>query len=214
MVTSSSGFTDTKVSALYNFSNIAAYRITGSLGISLPTGSVKATGTTMLGDNERLAYDMQLGTGSYAIDPDITYSHKYGLWYWGANAGADIKLNYNSLGYKDGNIYHATAWAGYQILPCLGATFRAENIYTGKISGSDPQVNNAIYQEYDPTTRTANYGGNCVNMYVGLNFYMMKPILDHFRFMAEYGMPAYQDLNGTQMALHSNLYAGVQYSFN
>ena len=213
MQTMSSGFTDTKLSALYNFSNIAAQRIIGSLGISLPTGSIRQTGTTILGDNQQLAYDMQTGTGSVSIDPDITYARKYGSFYWGANAGADVKLNYNSLGYKDGNIYHATAWAGYQFLPFLSGTLRAEDVYTGKISGSDPAVNNATYQDNDPTTVTGNYGGTCMNVYLGVNFYMMKPVLEHFRIMAEYGMPVYQNLNGTQMALKANLLAGLLYSF-
>jgi len=213
MQSMSSGITDTKVSALYNFSGIAAQRIIGSLGISLPTGTIKATGTTMLGDNERLPYDMQIGTGSYSIDPDITYARKYGLFYWGANAGADVKLNYNSLGYKDGNIYHATAWAGYQFLPFLSGTLRAEDIHTDRISGVDPVINNPVYQESDPTTRTGNYGGTCMNVYVGLNFYLMKPVLEHFRIMAEYGVPVYQNLDGTQMALKSNLLAGLQYAF-
>lgn len=213
MQSTSSGITDTKVYGLYNFSNNTDQRIIGSLAISIPTGSNNATGTTMLGDNQRLAYDMQLGTGSYSIDPDITYARKYGLFYWGADAGADIKLNYNSLGYKDGNIYHATAWAGYRFLPFLSATFRAEDVHTNTISGYDPIINNPIYQENDPTTRTGNYGGECINTYVGLNFYLMKPVLDHFRIMAEYGVPVYQNLNGTQMALKSNLLAGLQYSF-
>jgi len=213
MQTMSSGFTDTKLSALCNFSNVAAQRIIGSIGISMPTGSIKETGTTILGDNQQLSYDMQTGTGSFSIDPDVTYTRKYGSFYWGANAGADVKLNYNSLGYKDGNIYHATAWAGYQFLPFLSGTLRAEDVHTDKISGSDPAINTTIYQENDPTTVTNNYGGTCMNVYVGVNFYLMKSVLEHFRIMAEYGMPVYQNLNGTQMALKANLLAGLQYSF-
>ncbi len=213
MQSSSAGFTDTKVSALYNFSPKANQRIIGSLGLSAPTGTITATGTTMLGDNERLAYDMQTGTGSYALDPDFTYARKHGLFYWGANAGADIKLNYNSLGYKDGNLYHASAWAGYQFLPWVSGTLRAEGDHAGMISGSDKVVANPIYQSNDPTTVTANYGGSWVNMYIGLNFHIMKPVLNKFRILAEYGMPVYQNLNGTQSALKSNLYTGLQYSF-
>ncbi len=213
MQTTSSGFTDTKVSALYNFSNKAVQRIIGSIGINLPTGAIKATGTTILGDAQRLPYDMQTATGSYSIMPDITYTRKYGLFYWGANAGADIKLNYNSLGYKDGNVYHATAWAGYQFLPYLCGTLRAEGVHTDMISGSDPVINVPIYQENDPTTRTANYGGTWTSAYAGLNFHLMKPVWERFRIMAEYGMPVYQNLNGTQMALKSNFLAGLQYAF-
>lgn len=208
----SSGFTDTKLSALYNFSNKPAQRIIGSLGISLPTGTIMARGTTMLGDNERLAYDMQTGTGSYGLAPDFTYARKNGQFYWGGNVGANVNLNYNSLGYKYGNIYHATAWAGYQFLPFVSATLRAEDVHQDMISGADKEMTNPYYAESDPTTQTSNYGGTWVNMYVGLNFYIMKPVLEHFRLMTEYGMPAYQNLNGTQIALKSNFLAGLQYS--
>ena len=212
MQSMSSGFTDTRITALYNFTNKASQRIIGSLGINLPTGTIMATGTTMLGDNQRLPYDMQTGTGSFSAAPDITYARKYESFYWGANAGADIKLNYNSLGYKDGNVYHATAWAGYQFLPFLSGTFRTEDIHSDMISGADKVIANPIYQENDPTTRIANYGGTWMNVYLGVNFYLMKPVLEHFRIMAEYGMPVYQNLNGTQTALKSNFLAGLQYS--
>ncbi len=212
MQTMSSGFTDTKLSALYNFSNKPAQRIIGSLGISLPTGTIKASGTTVLGNSQQLAYDMQTGTGSYGLAPDLTFARKSGLFYWGANTGANINLNYNSLGYKDGNTYHATAWAGYQFLPFVSGTLRAEGVHADKISGADANMLNTVYETTDPTTQTSNYGGTWMSMYVGLNFYLMKPALQRFRLMAEYGIPVYQDLNGTQMALKSNFLVGLQYS--
>jgi len=212
MQTNSSGLTDARVSALYNFSNSTNQRIIGSLGINLPTGTIRATGTTMLGDNQRLPYDMQTGTGSFGICPDITYAQKYASFYWGANAGADIKLNYNSLGYRTGNLYHATAWAGYQFLACLSATLRAEEVHVNSISGSDAAVAIPVYQENDPTTRTSNYGGTTTNVYAGLNFHIMKPVLEHFRVLAEFGMPVYQNLNGTQMSAKSSFIGGLQYS--
>jgi hypothetical protein len=212
MQTMSSGLTDTKLSALYNFSNKPAQRIIASLGINLPTGTIMATGTTVLGDNQRLAYDMQTGTGSYGLAPDFTYARKNGLFYWGGNVGANVNLNYNSLGYKYGNTYHATAWAGYQFLPFVSATLRAEDVHQDIISGADKALTNSVYETTDPTTQTANYGGTWMNMYVGLNFYMMKPLIERFRLMTEYGMPVYQNLNGTQMALKSNFLVGLQYS--
>ena len=209
----SSGITDTKLYGLYNFSGRANQRLIGSIGINIPTGTIKATGTTMLGDDQRLPYDMQPGSGSFSLLPGVTYVRKYSFFYWGADAGADIKLNYNSLGYKDGNVFHASAWAGYQFLPFLSGTLRMEDTRTDMISGNDRAIAIPIYQESDPTTKTGNYGGTGMNAYVGLNFYLMKPVMEHFRVMAEYGMPVYQNLNGTQLALKSNFLAGLQYSF-
>ena len=213
MQSSSSGFTDTKISALYNFSKKTDKRMIASIGINLPTGAIKATGTTMLGDNQRLPYDMQPGTGSFSINPDITYVREYRKFFWGADAGADIKLNFNTLGYKVGNIYQASVWAGYQVFSCLGVTLRASDVITDRISGADTAIAIPVYEQNDPTTPTSNYGGNIINVYAGINFHLTKPALNKFRLLAEYGIPVYQNLNGTQMALKSNLYIGLQYSF-
>lgn len=213
MTSTSSGITDTKIYGLYNFTDSRKSSLIGSLGISLPTGSVKETGTTMLGENQRLPYSMQMGIGSVGILPDITYLHKVGLFSYGANAGAMLNVNDNSLGYRIGNQYHATAWGSYQFLPFVSGSLRAEGIMQDRISGSDAELDNFVYQENDPTTRTANYGGKWLNMYVGLNFHTTCGPLNHFTLLAEYGMPVYQNLNGVQMALHNNLLAGLYYSF-
>ena len=212
MLSGSAGITDTRLSALYNFSANADRRIIGSLGINVPTGTIRATGTTMLGDDQRLPYDMQPGTGSFSVCPDITFAQRHTLLYWGANAGADIKLNYNSLGYRSGNTYHASLWAGYQFIQCLSATVRAEELHINTISGADAAMAIPVYQQNDPTTVTGNYGGTATNLYLGLNFHIMKPVLERFRVLAEYGMPAYQNLKGIQMSAKATVNAGLQYS--
>ena len=213
MVSSSSGITDTRLSALYNVSRKEGQRIIASIGVNIPTGSIKTTGVTMLGENERLPYDMQPGTGCFSSTPGLTWIQQSGRFSFGADAGADIKLSYNSLGYKTGNIYHTTAWTGYRFLPFLSGSLRAEYVTTGRISGSDKAMDNIYYQQSDPTTKTANYGGTIGNVYAGLNFHATQSLLKNFQLLLEYCVPVYQDLNGTQMSLHSNLLAGVQYKF-
>ncbi len=208
-----SGFADTRVYGLYNFSNNSDNNIIASLGINLPTGTIRAIGTTTLGDNHRLPYNMQPGTGSYGLLPDVTLVHKIGLVSIGANTGADIKLNTNDLGYKQGNIYHLSAWTSYQLLPWLSGSLRGETIYTDKLKGKDTQVTMPVTELNDPTVVTANYGGTVVNIYAGVNIHFVKPILEKFGFLAEFGLPVYQNLNGTQMAQHDNFLAGIQYSF-
>jgi hypothetical protein len=213
MSSMSSGITNTKLYGLFNVSDKEAHRIIASVGVSLPTGTIRTTGTTMLGDNQRLPYDMQPGTGSFSVLPGITYIRQYRLFSLGADGGADVKLNNNSLGYKQGNVYHATAWASRKLLPFVSGSLRAEGLAIGKISGSDPTIAIPIYETYDPTASTANYGGTVVNIYAGLNFHFSQPVLEKFQLLCEYGMPVYQNLNGTQMSYHSNLLAGLQYRF-
>jgi hypothetical protein len=212
MQCTSSGISDTKLTALYNFSKKSTNRFILSFGFSLPTGAINSNGTTIMGVNQRLPYGMQLGSGSYSLIPDISYTKNYGDFYWGANAGADVKLNFNSLGYKQGNSYHANAWLGYQKFRNLAFTLRAEDIRTDQIAGYDPLMANPIYLNNDPSTRTSNYGGNWVNMYLGVNLHLSKPIVEKFRLLAEYGLPIYQNLNGTQMSTKTNLLVGVRYA--
>jgi len=213
MTSTSSGIADTKLYGLYNFIDSKKSSFIGSLGLSLPTGSIKETGTTMLGENQRLPYSMQMGTGSVGLLPDITYLHKVGLFSYGANAGAMLNMNDNSLGYHFGNQYHATAWGSYQFLPFVSGSLRVEGIMQDKISGSDAEMDNFVYQQNDPTTRAENYGGKWLNTYVGLNFHTTCGGLNHFTLLVEAGMPVYQNLNGVQMALHNNLLAELYYSF-
>ncbi len=95
MQSSSAGLADTKVYGLYNLSNNINRRIIASVAVNIPTGSIRTTGTTMMGENQRLPYDMQPGTGSYSLLPGITYVQQYGKFSFGADAGADIKLANN-----------------------------------------------------------------------------------------------------------------------
>ncbi len=213
MATVSSGSGDTKLSALYNFSHKETSRFIGSLGFSLPTGSIKAKGLTMLGADQRLPYDMQPGTGSVSIAPDVTYVSQKGKFIFGVNGGADVKLNYNTLGYRQGNVYHATTWGSYGFLPYLSGSLRAEVIVADKISGVDSVIAIPVYEQFDPTTSTAHYGGKWGNLYAGLNFHFKKTALKKFQFQFEYGMPVYENLNGPQMSVHANLMAGVSYKF-
>jgi len=207
-----SGFADTKIYGLYNLSNSSANKIITSLGINLPTGTIRVTGTTTLGDNHRLPYNMQPGTGSLSLLPDITLVHKMGKFAIGTNSGADLKLNNNALGYKQGNNYHLSAWAAYQVLPWLSCSLRGETIYSDKLTGMDNQVTMPITELNDPTVVTANYGGTVANLYAGVNMHFTKPILEKFSFLTEFGLPVYQNLNGTQISLHNNFFAGIQYS--
>jgi len=50
------------------------------------TGSTTITGTTMLGDNQRLQYMMQTGTGTWDVMPSVTYNGGINklAWEWKA----------------------------------------------------------------------------------------------------------------------------------
>jgi hypothetical protein len=216
-VASAYGIGDTKLYGLYSLRATATDRLTATVGLNLPTGSTTTTGLDMYtGSNQRLAYMMQPGTGSYSLLPSLTYVHTISKFSLGAEAGADVKLNNNMDGYRWGNIYNATVWGSYRIFSFLSASLRAEGINAGKIIGADKEILNPYISssvEFDPTADPKNSGGTSVNAYAGLNLHINKPVLKNFTALFEYGIPVYQDLNGTQPALSNNLLAGVFYRF-
>ncbi len=209
----SSGLADTRVYGLYNFSRKEQYELIGSLALSLPTGSVSCTGTTMLGNNQRVAYGMQSGTGSVSILPGVSFIRQYEKLALGTEAVADIELNNNTAGYRFGNEYHANVWAGYRFLNFMGGSLRAEGVQADNISGSDKVISIPINEQYDPTMNSKNYGGTRCTVYAGLTFHVKKQFKERIRIQLEAGVPVYENLNGPQMSQQANILAGVQYKF-
>jgi len=171
----------------------------------------------MLGDNKRLPYMMQLGTGTWDILPSISYVGQNNIISWGAEAGANIKPANNSEGYSFGNSMNATAWLSYRFIQCSSVSIRMEGISTEKITGYDPSISlvNTVYTfpYADPSADAANYGGKQANLYFGINFFKPRQPIRGLRFLFEYGIPVYQNLNGLQMCLQNTILIGTQYTF-
>lgn len=212
MKMSTSGISDTKISALYSIKDRLKYRLVGSIGLSLPTGSCTQNGMTLNDTNGRLAYNMQLGTGSYALLPGLTYVYTANNWSAGAVASADVKLNNNAQGYKWGNIYDVSAWYSYKILSFLSLSVRADAYTQGQITGYDAKL--YPLTSSDPTADIKNTGGTHALVYGGFNFYKSDWMLSNFHLVAEYGLPVYENLNGIQTAQKSNFIIGLQFMMN
>jgi len=205
------GIGDTQLFALYKLMEKNRQRFILSMGLSLPTGSITKNGTTMLGDNQRLAYPMQLGTGTFNLLPALTYVCQKDLFSFGTAASANIKMGTNSQGYTWGNEYKLTGWIAYKCSRWLSTSIRVEGVSVGKMTGYDPLIYPLSVN--DPSANSNNYGGQRANLYFGLNLFKEKCSLKGNRLLLEYGIPVYQNLNGPQMSMQSNLSAGWQYTF-
>ncbi|UII25469.1 hypothetical protein LVD15_19490 [Fulvivirga maritima] len=206
--TSSSGLGDVKISGIYKITS--AFR--GTLGVSIPTGSVEETDevlTPMNMRNEmRLPYAMQNGTGTWDLLPGLTYSKSSEQTGYGVQAKAILPLADNSEGYKRGNRVEATAWGSYNIKRWVSFSLRAQYAHEADIDGIDDEIMAPV--------QTANpdyYGGSWINGFTGLNFIGQSGIVKNHRLAVEWGAPFYQDLNGPQMKAKSTLIIGWQYAF-
>jgi hypothetical protein len=203
------GFGDTEVRGIYKICNI----LTGSLGLSFPTGSIGKEFTTMR-TIYRAPYDMQLGSGTYDLKPAITYNDLSGdqKWNWGAQAMYTAHVGRNDHGWRLGNTLKATSWL-QRALGQFNSWVRLAYTDTGKIKGKDAQIDKLIHPTTGmgapmPDADPNNYGGRKLDGLIGLGFAVGPVSLG-----IEGGVPLYQYLNGLQMKTQWVLNTGIQIMF-
>lgn len=209
------GFGDTKVSAMLRLLETeGAVRHDAHLnaGLSLPTGSIGETDqilTPMGGTpSPRLPYPMQLGSGTFDLEPGVTYNGRTGLFSWGAQYRATLRTGENDEGYTLGDIHQATAWALYGPAPWIAFSARGAFRSQGRINGVDPAIVAPV--------QTANpefHGGERFDVGFGVNLAGQGGAVKGHRLAVEVLLPVYQDLNGPQMETDWSLTLGWQKSF-
>jgi len=211
MKSTSSGLGDSKLYAVYSLLNKGVHHLILSAGVNLPTGSIRVKGADddMMYAGSRLPYMMQLGSGTVDFMPGVTYLMKADKFSYSGQFTTVLRPFNNALNYHLGNEYVLNAWAAYQWLPWISTSLRAEGNYVNTISGQDASLFSIIEPSADPL----NYGGQNVNAYLGLNFYLDRGFLKNNKLSIEYGMPVYQNVNGIQLAAKSTVYAGWLISF-
>ncbi|MEL7199244.1 MAG: transporter [Pseudomonadota bacterium] len=199
---------DTKVAALIGLTD----KIHINAGVSVPTGTTteEAEILTPMGTRPtvRTPYPMQIGSGTWDLEPGITYRDQNDSLGWGAQVRGTIRLGDNDEGYSHGNLYQATAWLAASVTDGVALSGRLHAQTLGRVNGIDPDI-------FGPV-QTANpdfQGGESVTYFTGLNFAATDGALKGWRLGVEAGVPIVQDLNGPQMPTDFTLTVGVQKSF-
>ncbi|HBM89268.1 MAG TPA: alpha-amylase, partial [Rhodobiaceae bacterium] len=121
--TKSSGIGDTKAAALVNLHDEPGHKVHANIGLSIPTGSITESDSvlTPMGTRPtlRLPYAMQLGSGTYDLEPGLTYTGYDANWGWGAQWRSTLRTGTNDEGYTLGNKHQLTGWASYQFQPWI-----------------------------------------------------------------------------------------------
>lgn len=211
MQSKTAGLGDTKLYGSYVMFNSAINYFFLNGGLSIPTGSIKMKGNAndVMYPSKRLPYMMQMGSGTFDFMPGLTYLANLN------NAAISIQLKTvihpynNSLGYRLGDQIGLNVWGAYKWFPWLSNSLRLEASSTKPIIGNDPSVVSTI----EPSANAHNYGGQTATSYFGVNIYFDRSFLSNNRLSVEYGIPLYQNLNGTQQAKKSTLHLGWLISF-
>ncbi len=186
--------------------------LTLKAGVSIPTGSTTKTDDilTPMGGNPtvRVPYMMQLGTGTWDLEPSITYKARRGAMGFGIQGSASIRTGTNDEGYSFGDVYEGTVWVSYRPAQWVSLSGRVKARAMGRVDGIDPVIVGPV--------QTANpdfQGGERVDLLAGVNFVGTHGALAGHRLGIELGKPIYQDLNGPQMAGDWMLTVGWQRAF-
>lgn len=210
--TNTSGIGDTKVSALWGLYSDDRHNLHLNLGVSLPTGSIDEEDDVLTPMNTRptlrLPYAMQLGSGTYDLEPGITYSGNNDRLGWGAQYRATLRLSENDEDYTLGDIHQLTAWSSYNLNDSISASLRLSYRDQDRIDGFDSAITAPV-----TTANPDNYGGEVINMGVGLNFVFQQGVLRGNRLALEYEGTLDQNANGVQMEMQDMLTVGWQLAF-
>jgi hypothetical protein len=206
--TKSDSLGDTKLSGLYLLQRGEHSQLHLNLGLSLPTGSSDEKDQTPMG-RQRLPYPMQIGSGSYAVSPGLTYAAQRERWSWGAQGIGTFQLNENSKDYQLGphgslNVWGARLWSDQ-----LSTSLRIQGQAWGNIHGADPRLNPNVVPTADPDRRA----GRRIDVGVGVNWLFQRGSLQGHRFALEVLTPVYQWLDGPQLETDWVVVTGWQKAF-
>ena len=210
--TDSSGWGDTKVSALIRVFDEGNHNVHLNAGLSLPTGSIDEEHEVLTPMNTRptlrMPYGMQLGSGTYDLEPGVTYNGRDGHLSWGGQYKAVVRLGENDEDYTLGDKHQVTGWGAYRVLPWMSTSLRLTARTEGSIDGQDPKIAAPVQ-----TTDPSNYGGDFVDVAIGANLVGQSGAIRGQRLGAELSTPIYEDYNGVQMEMDWMFTLAYQYSW-
>ena len=207
--TKTDGMGDTKLTMLYGLFKNDSSQLMFNLGLSIPTGDVEERARILTPMNTtpspRSPYAMQLGSGSYDLEPGLTWKHQLAEdWKWGAQMKYLTRLEDNDENYNLGDRFTFANWFSYQLNSNVSTSLRLTYIDQDSIDGMDKLIA-APVQTADPD----NYGGQRWDLGFGVNFIFPG---DH-RIALEYETTIDQDVNGVQLEMQDMLTLGYQLAF-
>ena len=140
------GMSDTKLKATKTFFN-GFDLIIADLSLSLPTGSVSEKNVNAPAYN--YPYNMQLGSGTYDLEPSLMYLVTRKQHQFGALGMAILRSGRNDFDYRRGNEYISRVWYTFlatpYLMPGMWLNFRHVQRMNGQDSTYGRRVDMAFY---------------------------------------------------------------------
>lgn len=208
--TQSSGFGDVSVSALIRIIKAEHKKIHAHIGVSIPTGSLDQRGNSPMANDMRLAYPMQLGSGTWDPHFGMTYLGQSDTSSWGIQPNFTFRMGTNSEGYSLGNKWNLVSWYSLKLNESISFSGLLKHISIGSIRGKDDALNPMMMPLFDPQ----NSGRKQWDVGVGSNYMIRSGTLKNMRFAFDVNIPVYQKVEGIQMRNSWAATLGVQYALS
>ena len=207
--TESSGLGDIRLSGLFSIKDRTGLPVHLDFGVSFPTGGIDETDATLSGPGQDLPYPMQLGSGTYAVLPGVTYADSAGAVSWGFQETSAFQLGKNHRKYQLGDFHEMTAWVAYAWREWMSTSLRVKGSIWGDITGADPRLTPTKVPTADPDRKA----GERVELFIGANLLGHHGNFKNHRLALEVGYPVYQHLDGPQLGFGVQGTVGWQYAF-
>jgi hypothetical protein len=138
---------------------------------------------------------MQLGSGTWDLQPALTYLFTGNTISAGAHALVDIPLGKNDNDYALGKRVHTTAFGAFEAASWLVLALRTDLHVWGDIEGADASLNPMMVATADPSLRAGK------RLDVGADITLAAPsgALEGLKARLMISLPAYQNLDGPQL---------------
>lgn len=195
-VVDADGMLDTEVALLWEFFGDGPWRAHLQGGVLVPTGDFELEGGLEGIRTGVLPYDMQPGSGSFAVLPGATVQVQNEVASAGAQVTARIHVNDNDRDWRPGNGLEGDLWAAYSFGRFVSASARFRAMAWGAIEGADPDLD----PFRDPGEWGDSFSGERVDLPLGVNLYMPEGKLAGHRLSVEYVWNLHEDLEGPWIA--------------
>lgn len=187
-------------------------------GVGFPTGGMNEKDKTpaSMGLQVILPYPMQLGAGTFSLQPGVTYNGRTDRFSWGAQGMGKIQLARNDEDYRLGNEYMLTGWAAATLFDWMSAGARVQWRQWFNISGQDDRLGAPMgipAEDFVPTADPDQRAGQSLELGPSVNFVIPSGPAQGIRLGLEALLPLYRNLDGPQLETDWTFIAGVEYAF-
>ena len=207
--TTSETYGDVAIRGLFDLLEMDQYRLSLTLGGTIPTGKLRKRDVGASGVREILPYAMQGGSGTYDILAGLTFLTQNEVSSVGAQFNSVIRVMDNWRDYRLGNEFSFSVWGAYNLSDWVSVSMRGLFETWGDVSGSDPGTDGTI----DPSANSFAQGGERVQIPFGISFFLREGPAEGHRLLLEWYYPVHEDLNGPQLSTESSLVVSWQTFF-